>query len=459
MYSDYLIKGEAARVLYRDYAATLPVIDYHNHLSAQQISENKPFGGITEFWLEGDHYKWRAMRAAGVDEKFITGDAGDFEKFSAWIDTVSRLVGSPLYTWCRMELEQLFGIELAPVKENAAAIYEACNRLLTAAEYTPKTILQKFGVKAACIISDPFETLEYHSSFTSNEMSLRPIFRPDKLMPVGTPGWLAAVKQLEASEGCEINSLDSLKAALEHSLGRFIALGCPTADHGFEVFSYIQPQEDAVAETVKKALAGGKVAQAEAVAFVSYIMTWLGEEYQRRGLVMQLHIGALRNQNTRLFDALGPDAGGDCTGNTTDVRQLATFLDALDAKGQLPKTILFSLNCGDWPQLAALSATFTQAGIRCKVQPGAAWWMNDTEQGITNLFYELANHGLIHGFVGMLTDSRSLGSFVRHDYFRRLLCSWMGDQVDSGSYPDLQAAGRLVQDICLGNAEGFFDIK
>lgn len=459
MYSDYLLTGNAAHELYHQHAQHLPIIDYHNHLSAQEICENGQFGSITELWLAHDHYKWRAMRAAGIDEERITGDASDYAKFEAWISTMERLAGSPLYAWCRMELEQLFGIDLAPSRENAQALYAACNALLAGAEYAPRGILARFKVKVACTTNNPYDILEHHAKLANaGDFRLLPTFRPDELLAIDSRGWQENIRKLVESEDVPIDSLDELKTALGHSLDRFLSMGCRSSDHGFAVFGYRPDSESTVSRTVKKALAGSSISSGEALGFTSHMMGWLCEKYHRHGLVMQLHIGALRNLNQPLFDKLGPDAGGDSASNAVDVAKLAAFLNDLETKGTLPKTVLFSLNRSDWPQLAALSATFAKAPVRCKVQPGAAWWMNDTRQGISSLLTEIANHNLLHGFVGMLTDSRSLASFVRHDYFRRILCSWLGTRVESGEYPDYTASGVLVQDICLNNTITYFNL-
>lgn len=461
MYADYLLTGETARQLYESTARSLPVIDYHNHLDVDRLADNTPFSNITEFWLAGDHYKWRAMRTAGVEERCITGDAPPREKFAAWISTMELLAGSPLYAWCRMELETLFETDLAPVAANADAIYDYCTAKLALPAFLPMEMLRRFGVEVSCSTNDPFESLEYHQRLAAQNATpqVLPTFRPDKLLAISAPAWLEHLTALATSEGMDIASLDQLKAALLHSLERFTALGCRSADHGFSRLPAVNVSERQAEAVLAKALEGGMLDHGEVDAFAGHLLAWLAAVYNQKSMVMQLHLGPIRNQNTALFQALGADVGGDCIGPGLDIVALSRLLDGLHQTGNLPKTILFSINRHDWAELSALCPAFQSAGTPCRVQPGAAWWFSDTERGIRELMDELAEHALLGGFLGMLTDSRSIGSFVRHDYFRRILCSWLGELVDRGDFPDQIAAGRLVASISYYNAAAYFDLK
>lgn len=439
---------------------SLPVIDYHNHLSAQALCENKPYDNVADLLVGSDHYKWRAMRGAGVEERLITGEASDQERFFAWYDTMLRLVGSPLYVWSAMELHSLFKVDIPLVSSNAQAVYDACQQAIRAG-ITPRGVLAHFDVRALCTVEDPFDSLQFHMRLAaeSNALQVLPIFRPDKLLNVDKPAWLPALKQLEASEGIVINSLSSLKSALLHALERFALQGCVTADHGFEEFDFEADYDVADAEAaVERALSGKMPAKNQTSALRSYLLECLAEHYYEKGWVMQLHFGAFRDTNTRLLERLGHDAGGDCIGVPLDVRRLAALLDNLERGGHLPKTILFPLNRSDWRAVTALSASFTRENVPCNVQLGAAWWFNDHERGIRAQLDVLAEQSLLHGFVGMLTDSRSTGAFVRHEYFCKILCDWVAERFVHDGWQDTQVAYTLVRDICYNNVRRFFDL-
>lgn len=453
---NFLLSGEAARSLYRG-CAGLPVFDYHNHLPPQKLYENRPFRSLAEFWLAGDHYIWRAMRLAGLPERLITGGAPDEEKFLAWAGVLDSLVGCPLYDWTQMQLSFLFG-ETEPLSAaNAGKVYARCNEKLQEEDFRPLALLKRFGVKALCTTDEPWDSLEWHALLQEEEKELLilPAFRPDKLLAVSEKSWLPAVKALEKSEGRPVRSLDALCLSLEHALDRFAALGCRTADQGYEGMRYTDPTG---AEAVfDKALHGGAVTGTEAAAFGSFLLRFLGEKYADRGMVMQLRFGALRNANSRLYMALGPDCGGDCAGDGASVRSVVSLLDELESWNKLPKTILYSLDEGAYTALATVCAAFAGGGVRCRVQLGSAWWFLDHERGIRRHLNVLMENALLPGFVGMLTDSRSIGSFVRHDYFRRILCDAVGAEVDRGRFP-LENAQRVVNNICYQNAKDFFGL-
>lgn len=453
----FVLRSDSARQLYRT-CAQMPVFDYHNHLSPQLLYENKNFTDLTDFWLTGDHYIWRAMRLAGVEERFITGDAPAEDKFLAWVDVLDTLVGCQLYAWIQMQMAFLFDEEEPLTAANAKQVYARCNAKLATSEFTPRALLKKFNVTALCTTDEPFDSLEWHAKLRNEggDLLVLPAFRPDKLLTVGAGDWKEWVSRLGASEGMDIVSLDDLKAALEHSLMRFIVMGCRTADHGYEGLKYVDPT--GAEKVFAKAMAGQPVSQAEADAFASALLLYLGQLYGETGMVMQLHFGALRNANSRRFETLGPDCGVDSVDQAVGVRCVAPLLDALEQKGCLPKTILYCLDESEYGSMITLGASFASAGVRSKVQVGSAWWFNDHERGMRNHLTQLMENAMLPGFVGMLTDSRSIGTFVRHDYFRRILCDVVGEQVEQGIFP-LHLAQKVVNDICYHNAVRYFGLN
>ena len=453
--SDRLVlRSDSARELYHG-CKELPVFDYHNHLSPQLLFENRNFRNMAEFWLSGDHYIWRAMRLQGVEERFITGDADPEEKFLAWVGVLDGLVGCQLYAWTQMQMAFLFGEEEPLTSDNAKEVYKRCNEMLQREDFKPRALLQKFGVNALCTTDEPFDSLEWHKKLRSEvkEMRVMPAFRPDKLLAASKDIWMDSIKKLEASESIEIRTLDDLKEGLRRSLVRFASLGCRTADHGYQGLKYTDPT--GADEAFLNALKNGRATEAEEDKIASELLRWLGEQYHRVDMVMQLHIGALRNGNTRRYEALGADCGVDSVDDPIGVRCIAPLLDALEKKGMLPRTILYCLNDSEYMPLVTLAASFAAPGVRNKVQVGSAWWFNDHERGMREHLTILMENGQLPGFVGMLTDSRSIGTFVRHDYFRRVLCDTVGAFVDRGEFP-LKQAQKIVNDICNQNAVTYF---
>ena len=450
----FVLSTDSARELYRG-SRSIPVFDFHNHLSPQLLYENKKYRNLADFWLAGDHYVWRAMRLAGVDERYITGDAPDEEKFLAWVGVLDGLVGCPLYAWTQMQVANVFGEAEPLCSDNAKDIYARANALLETDDFRPRSLLKRFGVSALCTTDEPADSLEWHEKLQAEvkDLLVLPAFRPDKLIAVSKADFLPAVKKLEASEGMIIAALDDLKAALRHSLDRFIALGCRTADHGYEGLTYTDPA--GADEIFLRALRGEPLTKQEADAFGSAMLRFLGETYCETGMVMQLHIGALRNGNSRRFEALGADCGVDSVDDSPGVRPMARLLDTLERAGCLPHTILYCLDDGDYSKLATLCASFACSGVRNKVQLGAAWWFNDHDAGMRRHIASLMENAMLPGFVGMLTDSRAIGSFVRHDYFRRILCDCVGQYVESGEFP-LALAQKIVDNICCKNAVDYF---
>lgn len=414
MNQDFLLHSDSAKLLYHEYAKDCPIIDYHNHLPPKDIAERRVFSTLTELWLAADHYKWRAMRACGVAEEYITGGASDYERFMAWAETVPRLVGSPLYHWTHLELQRYFGICEPLTPYNARAIWVETKEKLKSLGTV--TLLEMQNVHVVCTTDGPFDSLEYHLAIAADpDISIKvlPSFRPDSYLSVLHSGY---------------KDLDSLKAALSQALDRFQVLGCKVADHGFSQFHYIPGTED------------------------GELLLWLAEEYFRRDMVMQLHLGPIRNQSPRLFEQLGADAGGDSVGFTCDPSMLGAFLGDLEKRGALPKMILYNINPADNMVLSTLAATFAP-----RVQYGAAWWFNDSIRGMGRQIDELMETGQLSKSVGMLTDSRSFSSFPRHEYYRRILCDKLGGLIEKGEYPkDIETLGAMVKAICYDNPLNFF---
>ena len=450
----FVLNSGSARALYQG-CKKIPIFDFHNHLPPQLLYENRSFKDMAEFWLGGDHYIWRAMRLAGVEERCITGDASGEEKFLAWVGVMETLVGCQLYAWTQQQMAVLFGEEEPLTLANAKEVWERCNAKLQTEEFKPRSLLKRFGVAALCTTDEPFDSLEWHKLLQAEEKDILclPSFRPDKLLAASKDVWMDSIKKLEASEGMSITSLESLKAALAHSLERFHACGCRTADHGYQNLKYIDPA--GAEEAFDAAFARGIATQDEADLISSALLAYLGGLYEGYGMVMQLHSGALRNGSTRLYKTLGADCGGDSVDDAPGVQSIVPLLDALEQSGKLPRTILYCLDDGQYPALATLCAAFAAPGIKNKVQLGAAWWFNDHQRGMTKHLSYLMENALLPGFVGMLTDSRSLGTFVRHDYFRRILCNAVGAYVENGEYP-LEAGQKVVNDICFQNAVEYF---
>jgi len=450
----FVLSSDSAKRLY-EHASKLPVFDFHNHLSPKLLYENRHFRSMADFWLSGDHYIWRAMRLAGVEERCITGDANDEEKFLAWVGVLDTLVGCQLYAWTQMQMAVLFGLEESLTSANAKEVYTKCNEMLQSDAFRPRDLLKRFNVTALCTTDEPFDSLEWHALLQKEEQDILclPAFRPDKLLAASKDIWMDSIKKLEQSEGMTITSLSDLKAALAHSLDRFAAMGCRTSDHGYEGLKYIDPA--GADEAFDRAFAAGIATEHDSDLIASELLRFLGEEYAKHGMVMQLHSGALRNGNTRRYQALGADCGVDSVDDAPGIRSISKLLDTLEMNGTLPKTILYCLDDGEYPSLATICASFAGEGVRNRVQLGAAWWFNDHERGMRKHLDYLKENALLPGFVGMLTDSRSIGTFVRHDYFRRILCDSVGYHVERGEFP-LELARKVVDDICFDNAVTYF---
>ncbi|GAA3922968.1 glucuronate isomerase [Hymenobacter algoricola] len=457
---DFLLQTETARQLYHDFAQSMPIIDYHNHLLPDQIAQDKQFDNLTQIWLSGDHYKWRAMRAHGVPERYITGAASDWEKFEKWAETVPFTVRNPLYHWTHLELQRYFGIHELLNKDSARRIYDECSAKLRTPEYSVRRLLLKMNVETLCTTDDPADSLEHHQAIAADPFGVRvlPTFRPDKAMAVeDVPAYNAYLDKLAAAAGVVIQTYDDLLTALKLRHDFFHALGARLSDHGLERMYAAEFSARQVAAAFLKVRGGKALNQAEAEAFKSSILLDLARLDHARGWTQQFHLGALRNNNSRMLRALGPDTGWDSIGDFAQGRRLSAFLDRLDSEDQLAKTILYNLNPGDNELMATMVGNFNDGSVAGKVQLGSGWWFLDQKDGMEKQLNALSNMGLLSQFVGMLTDSRSFLSYPRHEYFRRVLCNLLGTDVENGELPDDMALlGQIVQNICYGNAKKYF---
>ena len=452
---DFLLCSETAKHLYHDYAADMPIIDYHCHLDPREICEDRQFENITQVWLGGDHYKWRLMRSAGVEEKYITGDASDREKFQKWAETLALAIGNPLYHWSHLELRNYFGYDGVLDGDTAEEVWQLCNEKLKS--LSARKLIVSSKVKDLCTTDDPADTLEWHRKLAEDEsfpVKVLPSFRPDRALGIEKPDYLDYLKRLG-----EITSFAQLAEILKERLSFFVSLGCRVSDHGMESVPYA-PADEAVIEAIfQKRLRGELPSACEQEQFRTALLLELGREYHRLGVVMQLHFGVIRDNSHRVFRALGPDAGIDSIGDAPSIKELAAFLGALDDTGELPKTILYSLNPNDNAALVTVMGAFQTGEAVGKLQHGSAWWFNDHKQGMIDQLTTLAADGFLAGFVGMLTDSRSFLSYARHEYFRRILCDLIGGWVENGEYPKKdEALRRIVEGVCYTNAERYFEL-
>ena len=453
MNQDFLLTTETAKHLYHDFAAGMPIIDYHCHLDPKEIWEDRKFENITQVWLGGDHYKWRLMRSAGVEEQFITGDATDREKFQKWAETLSLAIGNPLYHWSHLELRNYFGYTGVLNGDTAEDVWNLCNEKLKT--LSARKLIEESNVKALCTTDDPADSLEWHKKIAGDPsfgVKVLPSFRPDKALGIEKADYLEYLKRLG-----EITSFAQLAEVLKDRLTFFVSLGCRVSDHGLESVPYA-PATDAEVEAIfRKRLLGELPTETEAKQFKTALLLALGREYRRQGVVMQLHFGVIRDNSKRVFRALGPDAGVDSIGDPVSIKELAAFLNALDETDELPKTILYSLNPNDNAALVSVMGAFQTGEAVSKVQHGSAWWFNDHRRGMIDQLTDLAAGGYLAGFVGMLTDSRSFLSCARHEYFRRILCDLIGTWVENGEYPNDDASLRtIVEGVCYHNAKRYF---
>jgi glucuronate isomerase len=462
IHSDFLLHTPAARRLYHAFAAEQPIVDYHCHLSPAIIATNQPFNNLSEAWLAGDHYKWRAMRANGVAERFCSGTATPFEKFQAWAATVPHTLRNPLYHWTHLELQRYFGISELLNEHSAARIWQAANAQLARPELTPQGLLTRFKVRVVCTTDDPVDSLEHHRAFAQSGHPTRmlPTFRPDKALAVNQPaGFNPWVEQLAAASNTEVRSFAAFRAALEKRHAYFHAQGCRLSDHGLNQCFADFCSEKVATGIFDKARKGRAVSAQEQGQFASFMMLFFGQLDAQRGWTKQLHLGALRGTNTRRLKQLGPDTGFDSIGDAPQAAPLAAYLDRLDRENALPKTIIYNLNPAANYVFASMIGNFQDGATPGKIQFGSGWWFLDQQEGMEWQINALSALGLLARFVGMVTDSRSLMSFPRHEYFRRVLCNLLGRDVENGALPDdTKLLGPLIRNLCYANAERYLNL-
>lgn len=461
MNDDFLLDTPAARHLYHNHAAKMPIIDYHCHLSPKMIAEDKPFRSITELWLGGDHYKWRAMRANGVEERYITGEASDEEKFFKWAQTVPYTFRNPLYHWTHLELRTAFGIDTILNEDSCAEIYKKCNELLRHPEMTPRGLMRKYNVEAVCTTDDPTDTLEYHKEIAASDFEIKvlPTWRPDKVLAFDN---LLEYKEylsvLESKSGISIKDYGSLMEALQKRHDYFHENGCRLADHGLGEVPFANCSSEKASALFGQLIAGESISSIEKEQLKTAILLDLLRMNARSGWSQQIHFGPLRNVNSRAWNLLGADTGFDTIGDWRSAEKIAGILDTLAVDSLLAKTILYNINPADNVWVAAMIANFQDGSCPGKIQMGSGWWFNDQIKGMQDQMNALSTQGLLSRFIGMLTDSRSFLSYPRHDYFRRVLCNLIGNDIDKGLIPveELPRAEKMVEDICYYNAERYF---
>lgn len=465
MDKDFMLKTDTAKQLYNDYAANAPILDYHCHINPQEIAENRQFENIFQVWLGGDHYKWRQMRTNGVPEEYITGNKPEREKFQKWAETMPLLIGNPLYHWSHLELRRYFGFQGHLTGDTAEEVWNLSKECLKKPELSVRGIIKSSNVRLICTTDDPIDTLEWHQKIKDDptfDVQVLPAWRPDKITNIEKEEYPSYIAKLSKRSGVDVHDFDTLKKAICDRLDFFQSMGCKVTDHALRYVMYAPATEDEVNAIVAKRLAGGTVTDEEARKYRTAEMLFLAREYNRRDMVMQIHFGCIRDNNADMYRKLGPDTGFDALDNYAPADQLAGFLNALSATDEIPKMILYSLNPNDNPMINTIIGCFCKAPVKNRVTQGAAWWFNDHNQGMREQMTSYANLSTFGNFNGMLTDSRSFLSYTRHDYFRRILCDWVGDLVENGEYPDDQKAlEKIIKGVCYNNAVRYFgfDLK
>lgn len=462
MDKNFLLDTDTAKKLFFDYCADMPICDYHCHLSPKEIYENKNPQDISQLWLGGDHYKWRAMRSCGVDEDYCTGNKSGIEKFEKFAYTLQYAIGNPLYHWAHLELQRYFGINTPLSAKTADDIYKRANDKIKNGDFTPQSLITKSNVKIVCTTDDPADSLEYHALLAKSDFGCRvlPGFRPDKALSIEQNGFADYIGTLAKAADIDIKSYKDVIAALLKRVDYFNDNGCRVSDHAFNYMPF-EPADDSTVETAfQKAMNGEPVSEKERDAYKTAVMLALGEKYYELGWAMEIHLGAMRNNNTAKFKLLGPDTGFDSVGDDQTAYTLSRFLDALEVKGKLPKTVLFNLNNKDNIVLATMLGNFQGSEAESKIQFGPAWWFLDTMDGMTEQLKSLANLGVIGKFIGMETDSRSFTSYARHEYFRRIMCRLIGRWVEDGWYAnDDEILKEIVCGISYNNAVKYFNFE
>ena len=456
---NFLLQSEPAQILYHKYAESEPIFDFHNHLIPQEIYENKPLGNLANAWLDHDHYKWRSMRASGVDEKLITGHLSrrqnegisDYDRYLAFVNTLQLCPGNPLYHWSHLELKRYFGIDESVTPDNARKIWEKCNELLSQPEFYPQGLLKKMNVKKLCTTDDPLDSLEWHKKLADNQIKVRPSFRPDMILAAGSPGFADYISKLQETDGTRFRSIDDMMEALGRRMDFFKQNGSVVSDHSLEDDFYLPTNWNDVNYIFEKAWIGKKLSHEEIAKYKGWVLIQLGKLYAQKGFVMQIHIGALRDNNTAMFEAAGKNIGEDSLNDFNYMPQLGAVLNAVYSASPDARTILYNLNPKDNEALATMAANFRNC------QFGPAWWFNDHKDGIEEQLRVYSRTAPLGCYVGMLTDSRSFLSYPRHEYFRRILCNYVGNLVDQGEFPwNEEQLGSLIKNICYKNAQDFF---
>ena len=459
IHENFLLENKYAEELYHTYSKHQPIIDYHNHLPPQQIAEDKTFENITNVWINGDHYKWRAMRTLGISEEFITGKASDKDKFLNWAKTVPYTMRNPLYHWTHLELARYFDVYDLLNEKSAEKIWEQTQEKLTSGNYSCRQLLQKVNAEFVCTTEDPIDNLQYHQQLAKTDFNVKvsTAFRPDKVILIDADGYNEYLETLADVSGISINSFDNLLEALRNRIVYFHENGCRISDYGLAQIYFENYTESEIKSIFAKKREGKAISNEEALKFKSALLLFLCETYHEFGWVQQFHIGALRNNNARMHRILGPDTGWDSIGDYPQAEKLSAFLNALDSKDKLTKTIIYNLNPADNEVMATMIGNFNDGSVKGKVQWGSGWWFQDQKDGMIKQMNTLSNMGLISCFIGMLTDSRSFLSFPRHEYFRRILCNLLGDEIKRGELPnDMEWIGKMVADISYHNAKAYF---
>ena len=461
MNADFLLKTETARKLYHEHAAKMPIIDYHCHINPQEIYEDKRYDSITQVWLGGDHYKWRAMRSCGVAEHYITGNATLAEKFQKWAESIPNLIGNPLYHWTHLELQRYFDVYEPLTGDNAMEIYEKCNAILAQPEMSARGIIRKSGVKLLCTTDDPADDLHWHELMAADPTMpavVLPAFRPDKAMRADKPDFPQYVAKLEGVVGYEINTVEDMRKALAERVAYFEAHGCRTSDHGLDQAFYVEATEEELNDIFARAKAGKGITWEEQLAYHTALLVSVGKEYKKYDWVNQLHFGCIRDNSKKMHGKLGVDTGYDAINDAPNAVGLSRLLSAYEMNDALTKTIVYSLNPSDNGVVGTLIGAFqTDSTIPGRVQQGSAWWFNDHKPGMEAQMISLMSLGAFGTFNGMLTDSRSFLSYTRHEYFRRIMCNLIGKLVEDGEYPaDMKALGQLIENISYNNTLRYF---
>lgn len=460
MDENFLLSTETAQELYHEFAEKMPVLDYHCHINPQEIAEDRKFDTITQVWLGGDHYKWRQMRSNGVDEYYITGDAPDREKFQKWAETLEKAIGNPLYHWSHLELQRFFGYYGVLNGDTAEEVWNLCNAKLHEDSMSVRNLIRQSNVTLICTTDDPADDLRWHKMIDEDdsfEVQVLPAWRPDKAMNLEKPDYIEYLDKLGKAADMEIKSFKDLRAALSKRMAFFDEMGCRASDHALEYVMYAPASDAEIEDIFTERLMGAQISREDELKFKTAFMMFVAGEYTKLGWAMQLHYGCKRDNNTTMYKKLGPDTGYDCINNYAPSSETADFLNALNEAGNLPKTILYSLNPNDDEALGTILGCFQNSDAISKIQQGSAWWFNDNKTGMMKQMTSLANLGLLGNFNGMLTDSRSFLSYPRHEYFRRILCELIGGWVENGEYPkDMKSLEKIIKGISYNNAVRYF---